>query len=92
MDDVRIRKILENRAFQTLIAKRRRLSRWLVGLLLVFYFGFVFAMAFAPRLLASSFLIPIGLLLGTVALTGIYVWRANGEFDGMTAKVRDEVS
>jgi uncharacterized membrane protein (DUF485 family) len=92
MDEVEIRKILDNRAFQTLIAKRRRLSRWLVGLLLVFYFGFVFAMAFAPQLLASSFLIPIGLLLGTVALTGIYVWRANGEFDGLTAKVLDDVS
>ena len=92
MDEVGIRRIQGSRAFQTLIRKRRRLSRWLVGLLLVFYFGFLFAMAFAPGLLASSLLIPVAMLLGIVTLTAIYVWRANGEFDALTAEIAEDVS
>ena len=60
--------------------------------MLVSYFGFILVIAFAPGLLAVplgsrtvvTWGIPIGvgiILLG-FALTGLYVYRANGEFDG----------
>jgi uncharacterized membrane protein (DUF485 family) len=36
---------------------------------------------------------PIGLfvIVFTVVITGIYVWRANSEFDALTAAIRKEV-
>ena len=86
------RNIFADPEFQEVQRRRSRFS-WLLALcMLVSYFGFILVIAFAPGLLAIplgsrtvvTWGIPIGvgiILLG-FALTGLYVYRANGEFDG----------
>ncbi|NIB50020.1 DUF485 domain-containing protein, partial [Salmonella enterica subsp. enterica] len=58
------------------------------------YYGFILTVAFAPKLLAIkiddviTIGMPVGLgvILSAIVLTGIYVWRANGEFDRLAAE------
>ena len=62
-----------------------RLRLQLCGVLTVYYFGFLLLGAFAQPLLATpiygpvplSFLLGLILIVGCVALTGIYVLAAN---------------
>jgi len=89
-----ILRILNSPAFIELRARRRRFSAILTVLMLVIYYGFILAIAFAPQWLAIriSGVITLGLPLGlgvilsAIVLTGIYVRRANGEFDALTAR------
>ena len=63
--------------------------------MLVIYYGFILLVAFAPRLMAIpvigqvtlGFPLGLGVILSAIVLTGIYVWRANGEFDSLTRQV-----
>jgi uncharacterized membrane protein (DUF485 family) len=99
MDDLIIKKIQANPSFRELTGKRRLYSWSLTLLMLIFYFGFILVVAFAPGLLTklgpaasiSSLVIPIGLLVAAIVLIGIYVWKANSTFDGLTAKIAESV-
>lgn len=82
--------------FQALVSKRKTFAYVLTFLMLVIYFGFVSLVAFNKQLLAKSLMggvttvgMPLGVLviLSAFVLTGIYVWRANGEFDDITKKI-----
>jgi uncharacterized membrane protein (DUF485 family) len=61
----------------------------------VIYFGFIALVAFAPGVIATPVAgsITIGLFLGlaiiiaAIVLTGIYVMRANGEYDELTQAI-----
>jgi uncharacterized membrane protein (DUF485 family) len=68
--------------------------------MLIVYYGYILLIAFDKELLARrlgdgvmTWGIPIGLfvIVFTVIVTGIYVWRANSEFDELTAAIRKEV-
>lgn len=82
-------RILKCAAFTRLCRRRNRLCILLTGAICAIYFGFISAMAFAPGLMAYrvtstvTLAIPLCLavIISAVALTGIYVWRANKEFD-----------
>jgi uncharacterized membrane protein (DUF485 family) len=84
-------------AFERLVARRRRFVAWLTLGTLLPYYAFVFVAGFAPNVLATKVLpgsiITIGwpagvvLIVGTWILTGIYIRRANGEFDALTARI-----
>jgi uncharacterized membrane protein (DUF485 family) len=85
--------------FQDLVAKRTRFAWLLSAAMLAIYFGFIFIIAFAPKTLAiplgsgvTTVGIPIGLLviLSAFVLTGIYVRRANSEFDAITRAIVEE--
>lgn len=77
--------------FHELNARRRRLTLTLSAVVLVTYYGFMMVVAFAPRLLATpiaagattSVGVPIGAGLVVLywLLTGLYVRKANLEFD-----------
>jgi len=68
----------------------------------VIYFGFVLLVAFAPDLLtrpiSATSVIPVGMLVGvgvivaSVVLTGIYVYRANSTFDPLIQEIIQEAS
>lgn len=82
--------------FQALVSRRSRFAWTLTVAMLIIYFGFVFVIAFAPTLLASpigsgvtTIGIPIGVavIVSAFLLTGIYVRRANSEFDAMTSQI-----
>jgi len=90
-------KIFDDPEFRDLQRRRSRLCWVLALIMLVSYYAFILVIAFQPALFAMplgddtvvTVGIPIGvgiILLGFV-LTGIYVYRANGEFDRTTAAI-----
>ena len=94
--DELLARIRDDLEFQRFVAKRAFFA-WVLSLLVgVIYFGFILLIAFNPAVLATpigdgvtTLGIPIGLgvILSAFALTGIYVWRANGEFDETTKRI-----
>jgi uncharacterized membrane protein (DUF485 family) len=95
-------KIFADEAFQRMQRKRSHLTWALCALMLGSFYSFILVIAFRPDLLA----IPLGpntvitwgipvavsiILLGFVS-TGIYVWRANGEFDSTIERIVERVS
>lgn len=83
--------------FQDLVRRRRRFIAWLTVATLVPYYAFILVAGFAPHLLATKLsgtsIINVGwpvglaLIVGTWLLTGLYILRANGEFDELTAAI-----
>jgi len=80
------------------LARRRSLLGWgLSAAVLIAYYAFVLAIAFVPGLLATPLgpdtVLTVGIIAGlavivlSVGLTGIYVWRANRTFDGLNAAI-----
>lgn len=95
--DADIERIAADPRYAALVRRRGRLGAVLSAVVLVAYFGFVALVAFAPQVLAApigrgvtSLGIPlgIGIILLSIALTGFYVWRANGDFDAALADIR----
>lgn len=92
-------RVKRDRRFQELVAKRTRFAWLLSAAMLVIYFGFIFIIAFAPKSLGTpigsgvtTIGIPIGLfvIVSAFVLTGIYVRRANTEFDAITRQIIEE--
>ncbi|HZF70254.1 DUF485 domain-containing protein [Sulfuricurvum sp.] len=84
--------------FLHLVKTRTSFAWTLTIVMLVIYFGFVLTIAFDPSILGAQLSagavttvgIPVGVAVIVIAfaLTGIYVRRANGEFDELTAKIK----
>ena len=96
MSDPIVDKILRDPKYQELQTKRNRLAVILTILMLVVYYGYIALIAFDKEFLAqpigagvTSLGIPIGLgvIIFTIVITGIYVRRANGEFDTLTKEI-----
>lgn len=95
-----VQKIVANPNYQHLVRVRTVFGWTLTALMMIVYYGFILLIAFDKDLLATrlgqgvtTWGIPIGLfvIVFTVVLTGIYVWRANKQFDELTAAIRQEV-
>ena len=83
--------------YQALKARRSRFGWTLTLSMMVVYYGFILLVAFKKDLLSQrigdgvmTLGMPIGLgvILFTILITGIYVYRANGEFDELTARIQ----
>jgi len=84
-------------AFARLVSRRRRFVACLTLGTLLPYYAFVFVAGFAPHVLATKLAegsvitigwpIGVALIVGTWILTGLYVRRANGEFDELTERI-----
>lgn len=84
--------------YRDLVSRQRRFVAGLTAATLVPYFAFILIAAFAPHLLAQKLsatsIINIGWPLGVAFIvgawlfTGLYILRANGEFDDLTAELR----
>ena len=93
-------RIRSNPKFAELVGKRTRFSIILSLFVLVPYYSFMMVTAFNPALLATplsegsvmTWGWPLAALLvvGGWLLTGIYIRRANGEFDELTQKILSE--
>jgi uncharacterized membrane protein (DUF485 family) len=89
--------IRENPIFNQLIKRRRRFVLCLTLGTMVPYYLFLLVAEFAPQVLGgkafSGSVVSIGwvgalvLIVGAWLLTGLYVRRANGEFDELTAQI-----
>ena len=91
-------RVRSNPDFETLVARRGRFGWTLAAVMLVIYLAFIFCVAFEPGVMAIDvgrgvtlgFPLGIGVILSAIALTGIYVIRANGEFDDLTRRIVDD--
>ena len=101
MSDPIVDKILRHPKYQELQSKRNRLAIILTILMLVVYYGYIALIAFDKEFLAqpigsgvTTLGIPIGfgVIVFTVLITGIYVRRANGEFDTLTKDILKDAS
>jgi uncharacterized membrane protein (DUF485 family) len=92
----RIEKIERDPEFHALVRERSRFAWSLCGLVMILYFGFILLVAFAPEVLGQpiglgvitvGIPLGIGIIIAAFAVTGLYVWRANGAFDAMTRTI-----
>ncbi|CAM4030999.1 MAG: DUF485 domain-containing protein [Comamonas sp.] len=96
MRDPVIERIQSNPEYQALRKKRNRLGLMLTLLMLAVYYGYIALIAFDKEFLATplgagvtTLGIPIGMgvIIFSVLITGLYVRRANGEFDKLTRDI-----
>ena len=96
MQDPMVERIARNPKYQQLKATRNRLGWTLTILMLIVYYGYIGLIAFDKELLATpigagvtTLGIPLGLavIVFTIVITGIYVRRANREFDALTRDI-----
>ncbi|MCD4758727.1 MAG: DUF485 domain-containing protein [Arcobacteraceae bacterium] len=101
MDKTMIDKIKANPSYQKLITERGAFAWKLTITILVVYYAFILFIAFSPETLGASISgglttwgIPIGMaiIVFAFALTGIYVKRANSEFDDLLQQVKDDIA
>ena len=86
--------------FIHLVKVRSKFAWTLTNVMMVIYFGFVLTIAFDPSILGTPLSegsvttvgipVGIGVIISAFVLTGIYVRRANGEFDELTAKIKNK--
>jgi uncharacterized membrane protein (DUF485 family) len=95
-----VERIKNNPKYQKLVSERSKFAWTLSIIMLVVYYAFIMVIAFNPALLGTkigsgviTIGIPIGIAIIVIAfvLAGIYVRRANGEFDDLTQEIRDEL-
>ncbi len=99
MDADILARIQANPKYQALKSRRTKFGWSLTVVMLIAYFGYIGLIAFDKPFLGrpigagvTSLGIPvgIGLIVLTVILTGVYVLRANSEFDRLTREVIEE--
>ncbi len=94
-------RIEDNAHFRELVEKRQRFATILSIIMLAVYIGFILLIALAPGWLGTplnpntsvtrGIPIGVGVIVISFVLTGIYIWRANGEFDRLNNEVLHEV-
>lgn len=96
MDPDLARRIASHPKYLELKSKRSSFGWTLTILMMIVYYGFIMLVAFDKALLAkpigagvTTLGMPIGLgvILFTVLITGLYVRRANSEFDALTEEL-----
>ena len=101
MNDPIYQRIEQSAHFKELVHKRQRFATILSLIVLVIYICFIMLIAFAPGWLGTplhagtsvtrGIPIGVGVILISFLLTGVYVWRSNGEFDRLNNAVIREV-
>ena len=101
MSDPVVDKILKNPKYQELQSKRNSFGVLLSILMLVVYYGYIALIAFNKAFLAqplgagvTTLGIPLGMgvIVFTIVITGIYVFRANSEYDTLTKEILEEAT
>ncbi len=100
MDLETVKNIRNNPSYKELVEKRSSFSwKMAIGMFVVYY-AFILTIAFAPQVLGTpvgdgvmTIGIPIGIviILFSFIMAGIYTFRANGEFDDLSNKVKDDL-
>lgn len=98
MEQVTVDQIKNNPKFQKLVKERSSFAWKLTISMLVVYYAFILTIAFSPETLGASMGgimtvgIPVGvaIILFAFLITGLYVKRANTEFDRLTQEIKEE--
>ncbi len=100
MNDQLVEKIKANPNYQELVKKRTGFAVKLGIFVLVLFYAFILTIAFEPSILGIktgdgvmtiAFPIAAAIIVISFITTLIYVKRANGEFEELTEKVRNDV-
>ena len=101
MSDNVVARIRANPKYLELKRKRSSFGWWLTLLMMVVYYGYIALIAWNKPFLAqplgngvTTLGVPIGMgvIVFTIIITGIYVRRANGEFDQLTREILEDVA
>jgi uncharacterized membrane protein (DUF485 family) len=99
MSDAIIARIKANPKYKELKRKRNVFGWSLCILMMVVYYGYISLIAFNKEFLSlplgtgvTTIGVPIGMgvIVFTILITGIYVARANKEFDALTTQILNE--
>ncbi|NNG23760.1 DUF485 domain-containing protein [Telluria aromaticivorans] len=100
MEQDLVQRIKADPDYHTLVRTRSRFGWTLTWAMMIVYYGFTLLVAFNKEFLGTrigegvmTWGIPLGLfvIVFTVVITGIYVRRANGRYDELTAAIRAKV-
>ncbi len=100
MNDELVAKIKANPNYQELVKKRRSLALKLSIFVLALFYAFILTIAFNPAILGTktgdgvmtiAFPIAAAIIIISFFTTLIYVKKANGEFEELTERVKEEV-
>ena len=101
MSDNTVARIRANPKYQELKRKRSSFGWWLTLLMMVVYYGYIALIAWNKPFLSTpigagvtTIGVPIGMgvIIFTIVITGIYVRRANGEFDQLTREILEDAA
>jgi uncharacterized membrane protein (DUF485 family) len=101
MIDNSVARIKANPKYQELKRKRSSFGWWLTLLMMVVYYGYIALIAWNKPFLATplgagvtTIGVPIGMgvIIFTIVITGIYVRRANGEYDRLTREILEDAA
>jgi uncharacterized membrane protein (DUF485 family) len=99
-DDL-VMRIAADPRYEALVRRRVRFTWVLTGIMLAIFFGYILLIAFDKALLAqpigggtTTLGIPIGIgvILAGIILTGVYVRRANRDFDAAVKAIREDAN
>ncbi len=100
MTQDKVEQVKNNPKYQELVSKRNKFAWTLSIIMLVVYYTFIMIIAFKPAIFGAKIAggvitlgIPVGVAIIFISfiLAGIYVKRANGEFDTLTQQIKDEL-
>lgn len=100
MEEDIVRLIKADPNYHKLVKTRSRYGWMLTWSMMIVYYGFILLVAFNKELMGTrlgegvmTWAMPIGLfvIIFTIVITGIYVRRANSEFDDLTAAIKARV-
>ncbi len=95
-----VERIKNNPKYQKLVTSRSRFAWTLSIIMLVVYYAFIMVIAFDPSIFGAkvgtgviTLGIPVGIAIIAISfvLAGLYVYKANGEYDRLTQEIRDEL-
>jgi uncharacterized membrane protein (DUF485 family) len=99
MNGTLTQRIADDPRYQELKSRRSRFGWWLTAAMMVVYYGFILLVAFDKPFLATrlgagvtTIGMPIGLgvIVFTIVITGIYVRRANKDYDTLAEQIAKE--
>ena len=99
MNEDVLARVQKNPKFAELVSKKTSFGWMLSIVMLAIYYGFILILAFNPQSLGASLSggvitvgIPVGLfiIISAFLLTGVYVRKANTEFDQLNQEIVEE--
>jgi|SRR5271165_937777 len=99
MDPSMLKRIAADPNYQKLVSERKSFGWTLAIVTLIIYYGFIGVVAFAPGIISTKvfgditigIIIGVAIILASILLTGIYVMRANSEYDDLTNAIVNAV-
>lgn len=102
MQDTQLQKIKSHPSFIEMERKKSRLGISFTIITLIMYFSYIIMIGINPELfgtpVAAGKVTTVGIYWGifvilfSIVITAIYVYKANGEFDDLTKKVIDDLN